>query len=636
MSGPSVEKDRFTSLDTLALVRELRALGPARVDKAFDGPGGALSITLRAPGVGRRELFIIPGRYAALLPVSKEHGEEPGPFARELRRLLTGAALAELEEPGGERYLEIAFRRADSEGPVILAVELFGTGNVLVAREGKLAAVLHPKSWAHRTVRVGSPYSAPPRRVDPWKAGAAELEAALTGSRTDRVTTLAARMGFGGPVAEELLARAQLPGQAPAPEDAAQSAQKIHDAVRTLLSEVGDHPVGRLYIAEGVPVDVEPFHSRRFQETAGVVEQERASFSEAANEFFQSVLASAAPPPTPVDLARAGLLRQQTQQEAAVMALEEEARGLAARAEAIYANYAEALKVLEAAKGVADGELVIEAELGGMRVPLRVGHPLEASAQSLYDESKRVRAKLDGARVALAETVGQLQKAAVASPSKGVGARAARRRGDEERSRHWFQQHRWFISSEGAVVIGGKDATSNDRIVRRHLNPRDRYVHADIQGAASVIVKSPAPGEPEITDRTMREAGQWAVAFSKAWRAGLASASAFWVNADQVSKAAASGEFVPRGAFVIHGTKNIMRDLPTELALGTIRYSGEELLEVAPPQAVQSRGEVRFVVSPGDERERAKREVELAEASGIPRSRLQGLLPAGGLSFRRA
>ncbi|MCI4340301.1 MAG: hypothetical protein L3J73_03430, partial [Thermoplasmata archaeon] len=52
------EKDRFTSLDALALAREVRALGRAHVDKVFDAGPEAYSIALRAPGSARRELLL--------------------------------------------------------------------------------------------------------------------------------------------------------------------------------------------------------------------------------------------------------------------------------------------------------------------------------------------------------------------------------------------------------------------------------------------------------------------------------------------------------------------------------------------------------------------------------------------------
>ncbi|EQD44195.1 protein containing DUF814, partial [mine drainage metagenome] len=154
-------------------------------------------------------------------------------------------------------------------------------------------------------------------------------------------------------------------------------------------------------------------------------------------------------------------------------------------------------------------------------------------------------------------------------------------------------------------------------------------------GAASVVVKRPAPGLPGFTEATVREAGQWAVAFSKAWRAGHASASAFWVRPEQVSKSAASGEFVPRGAWMIHGTKNFLKDLPLELALGPIRYEAEERWVVAPETALRARGTVRAILRPGEERERPALEATLARDLGISRSLLQSLVPAGGLTVRR-
>jgi hypothetical protein len=151
-----------------------------------------------------------------------------------------------------------------------------------------------------------------------------------------------------------------------------------------------------------------------------------------------------------------------------------------------------------------------------------------------------------------------------------------------------------------------------------------------------VIVKHSPPGETPLTDATLLEAGQWAVTFSKAWRAELASAEAFWVESEQVSKKAASGEFVARGAWVIHGTKHVLRDLPLEIGLGTVDYRGETLWTAAPPAALRARGKVLVLLSPGPERLRSEVEVALARELGLSRSRLQGLLPAGGLSVRRA
>jgi predicted ribosome quality control (RQC) complex YloA/Tae2 family protein len=633
-SGAGVSKDRFTGLDTLALVRELRSLARARVDKAFDLPHGGWSIAFRVPGEGRRELVLVPGRYAALVE-EIDHAEELGTLTKELRRLLTGTKLVGAAEPGGERYLEIELLAASSDPPLIVAVELFGTGNLLVARDGRILAVQHTKTWAHRAVRVGALYERPPSRADPWKSSPAEIEAALRGSRTDRATTLAARLSLGGPVAEEVLVRAGLPGNESAPTDADRAALQIRGAIERVFAEIGDSPRGFLYRRGEIPIDVEPFPSERFRSDPSVEEQLFPTFSAAAIAFFPSI----APIVPSESVARATkavaeLQRQREQQAAAILELEREAVRLSTDAETLLHRFPEAQEALESARRESpDVRSELEIRVDGRPIVVQPGKPLRESAQALFVESKRVRAKLEGARAALVDTDRRVIEDRPAVPVVGEVSGGTR---TKTKGPHWFERYRWFLSSEGILVIGGRDAPTNDLIVRRYLNPTDRYVHADIHGAPSVIVKHPPPGEPPATDLTMEEAGQWGVAFSKAWRAGLASASAFWVEADQVSKAGASGEFVPRGAWVIHGTKHLMKDLPTEVAIGIVPYEGAELWTVAPPRAFERLGQSRFILTPGEERDRPEREIELARDLGLPRSRIQSLLPSGGITFRRA
>ncbi|HEV2520631.1 MAG TPA: NFACT family protein [Thermoplasmata archaeon] len=629
-----VAKDRFTSLDTLALVREIRALASPRVDKAFDLPSGGYSIVLRVPGEGRWELVVVPGRYAAVVP-SLDHAADLSPLAKELRRLLTGSRLVSAVEPGGERYLEIEFRTASSDPPLVLAVELFGTGNLLIARAGRILAVQHTKTWAHRAVRVGANYERPPGRSDPWKSSPASIQAALSGSRTDRATTLAARLALGGPLAEEILVRAGLPGTVSAPTDAEASSNQIHQAIDRILGEIGPSPGGFLYRRGDLPIDVEPFPSERFRADPSVSEERFPRFSDAALAFFPGLVG-----PIPTEQATqqarvAGeLLRQRNQQIAAVSELESEADRLVTDAETLLARFPEAeaarIRLESDGEGSAGPRTI---SVGDRTIAVFAARPIRDSAQFLFEEAKRVRTKLEGARAALAETE-RRSSAPPLGPSEG-GARAGPR-GPAAKAHHWFERYRWFLTSEGILVIGGRDAPTNDLIVRRYLHAGDRYVHADIHGAPSVIVKHPAPGLPGPTEATMEEAGQWGVAYSKAWRAGLASASAFWVEADQVSKAGASGEFVPRGAWVIHGTKHSMKDLPTELAIGPVEYAGQELWMVAPIRSFPKGAQPRFVLAPGAERDRAEREIELARELGLARSRIQALLPAGGLTVRRA
>lgn len=128
----------------------------------------------------------------------------------------------------------------------------------------------------------------------------------------------------------------------------------------------------------------------------------------------------------------------------------------------------------------------------------------------------------------------------------------------------WFEKFIWFISSENYLVIAGRDAQQNELIVKKHLRQGDVYVHADIHGASSCVIKNQNPEEP-ISPVTLLEVGHAAVCYSAAWDAKVVT-SAWWVHSNQVSKTAPSGEYLTTGSFMIRGKKNYLP--PSHLIMG--------------------------------------------------------------------
>ena len=115
------------------------------------------------------------------------------------------------------------------------------------------------------------------------------------------------------------------------------------------------------------------------------------------------------------------------------------------------------------------------------------------------------------------------------------------------RRQMWFEKFIWFISSDGYLVLGGHDAQQNEMLYKRYLRKGDVYVHADLHGASSVIIKNnPKTPDAPIPPSTLAQAGNLSVCCSSAWdsKAGM---GAWWVNADQVSKTAPTGEYLPVG-----------------------------------------------------------------------------------------
>ncbi|CAO3640297.1 unnamed protein product [Cunninghamella blakesleeana] len=134
------------------------------------------------------------------------------------------------------------------------------------------------------------------------------------------------------------------------------------------------------------------------------------------------------------------------------------------------------------------------------------------------------------------------------------------------RKPYWFEKFLWFVSSEGYLVIAGRDMQQNEMLVKRYLSKGDVYIHADLHGAASVVIKNrPDCADQPIPPSTLFQAGTMSVCQSKAWDAKIVT-SAYWVYPDQVSKSAPSGEYLPTGSFMIRGKKNFLP--PVQLVYG--------------------------------------------------------------------
>jgi len=127
---------------------------------------------------------------------------------------------------------------------------------------------------------------------------------------------------------------------------------------------------------------------------------------------------------------------------------------------------------------------------------------------------------------------------------------------NKTRKTYWFEKFLWFISSENYLVIGGRDQQQNELIVKRYLRPGDLYVHADLHGASSCIIKNHT-GEAAVPPKTLNEAGTMAICNSAAWDSKVVT-SAWYVHHDQVSKTAPSGEYLTTGSFMIRGRKNYL------------------------------------------------------------------------------
>lgn len=133
---------------------------------------------------------------------------------------------------------------------------------------------------------------------------------------------------------------------------------------------------------------------------------------------------------------------------------------------------------------------------------------------------------------------------------------------------HWFEKFNWFISSENYLIISGRDAQQNEMIVKRYMSKGDLYVHAELHGASSTVIKNHIPDNP-IPPLTLNQAGCFTVCHSQAWDSKIVT-SAWWVYPHQVSKTAPTGEYLMVGSFMIRGKKNFLPPHPLVMGFGIL------------------------------------------------------------------
>ena len=211
-----------------------------------------------------------------------------------------------------------------------------------------------------------------------------------------------------------------------------------------------------------------------------------------------------------------------------------------------------------------------------VRIILDYTKSVEENAAMYFEKAKKAKKKLKGALEARAESERKLRK----YEKERVKQVAREKAPKEKQEKKWFEKLRWFYSSDGMLVIGGRDATTNEILIKKHTAPGDTVFHTDMAGSPFVVVKS--EGEA-ISQITLEEASVFTGCYSKAWGLGLSTLEVFYVAPEQVTKEARAGEYLKKGSFVISGKTNYLN--PREMRLGMGMYEG--MIMAGPVSAVK-------------------------------------------------
>lgn len=516
---------------------------------------------------------------------------------------LERAKIESVEQAGSERIAIVKFRKLDGQARVAVC-EFFGDGNIAICDESmQILAILNPIEVRHRTLKVGLRYAFPPARgVDVFGLTLPQLLALRNEARNlDVLRWIGRSVSMPRKFVEEVAKRA---GIAPARQAGSLSddeVKKIFDAVTGLVQDISlgrNHEPVMVMREDGRPVDALPIVT----DEARKLEIKRVpTFMEALDEVLSAEMLDAGKSSRTVEIDRqiAVLehdLEEQNKAKEAVLqkaaAIRQLAGALMAAApygsesalqEALAANSAQIVSDKGAKYVVVAGERV---EM--QQNPAKLSSMLFARAK----EMERGNASIEEARARLLAQIEKLRGQTAAIHKKIVV--------QKQSAREWYERYRWFVTTDGLLAIGGRDASSNSALVRKHLTEDDIVFHAEVHGSPFFIVKNAAaPAQAGAIEPSLQQVAQATVGFSRAWKDGLSSADAYWVMPDQIKKGAPTGQFLPKGSFVIEGRRNYIKGVVVRLAIGVTDIDGRWSLVCGPEEAIKKRSLVYAVLQQG-------------------------------------
>ncbi|MBR9703396.1 DUF814 domain-containing protein, partial [Candidatus Woesearchaeota archaeon] len=260
-------------------------------------------------------------------------------------------------------------------------------------------------------------------------------------------------------------------------------------------------------------------------------------------------------------------------------------------------------------------------------VKLDIKKSIEENASAYFEQAKKARKKLQGLEQAMKETEkreAQKKESPVEKKEKNI-----------RRKLHWYEKFRWFISSDNILCVAGRDASTNELIIKKHTDTEDWVFHTDMAGSPFTIIKAKeVGGQEKVPETSIDEAAQFTASMSRAWKAGLGALDVFFVKPEQVSKEAQAGEHLGRGAFMIRG-KTTYKHPKLGLAVCVIELDGAKKIMVAPSSACEKHalGEIVKIIQGTDKVSDVAKKLQKLLNTDEDLDTIIRCLPPGGVSI---
>lgn len=628
----------MSNVDIYRIVKELNEeIIGTRIDKSYQPTYDTIRIKLRKAGEGRKDLVMQAGVRIHLTDYPQPNPTIPPNFPMLLRKHLSGGTITSIKQHNFDRIIEITVQK---NVEYTLIVELFSKGNVILLDEHRnIISPLKHRKWQDRKVTSHEEYKYPPEKgININDTNPDEIKDVLKSSDAD-VTRTIAMNGLGGLYAEEIISYTNIQKTKLAKDLTDEEIVELDNAIKELFNRIENEPNPQIIIEKednSKNKDLVPINLNKYKEYES---KPFDNFNIAADEFYsKKIVNDIKSQEEDAWSKRIGKFEKRlNMQEESLEGFYKTIDETQHKGDTIYTHYNEIQGILDVIanarlkyswkeigsiikKSKKEGNIselgmiesvdkmgVLSLKLDDVVVQIDSNIGIPESAEKYYNKGKKAKRKINGVKEAIENTKKEIAKLE-SKKEIAIEELKEKQKPKEKRELKWYEKIRWFISRDGYLVIGGRDANSNEQVVKKYSKNNDIYLHCDIHGAPSTIVQNNS--DDEIPESTLYDAACFASSYSSAWSEGFSSYDSYWVTLDQVSKTPQSGEFLKKGSFVIRGRKNFIRNVPVLIAIGIVEYDDDKRIMAGPVQCLDKMTDNYVIVKPGfTKKERISKEI---------------------------
>ena len=527
---------------------------------------------------------------------------EENQFVKVLSREIERAKISSVSQPGSERIFFLYFVNRDNKVRKLI-VEIFGKGNIILCDESmEIIWILNPIEVRHRTLRTGSEYVLPPKRgEDVLQISLESMKkiASLQPNNTEVVKWLGNCTSLPRKYLEEILLQSAINTKYVnilSDNDIEIIYEKTREITNKIIDEK-NHAPSVILDKLGLAVDTSPIPMSKEVNVKKV-----ETYMDGIDQVLSNEILTIGRNLKTEEADRKILelehdLEEQNKAKMQVISKSKSLRNLAHKLMKLSSigiqdlndNKVNTLLENNDTKIVYENGLTY-LDLFNERVKLESNIPTFSSLLfSRAKELERGSINIDKASEELKSRIERMQNQTQKIREKIQF--------NMLESKVWYERYRWFVTTDGHLVIGGRDASSNSAVIRKHMTENDIVFHAEIHGSPFFLVKNARNLD---SGNFIDETAQATVSFSRAWKDGLSSGDAYWVFPNQVKKGAPTGQYLPKGSFVIEGKRNFCKGVELKLSIGLIQIENNRYTIVCgPSNGIRRRSLVFASLLPG-------------------------------------